>query len=176
MLFVRNYTNFKTFREQINELDHFVRIVATVFMGHRAVGGWAGKYKRFDLAHASSLLNYMLNVIKRFIQLAQVIIGVYFLQSYIEFELLCTNFSVGAFHITIWNATQIRWWANIISLFMLFVATHASNRHKLNVSVGPLTYICSKNVIPKWHGRVFNITGQHSLQIVPTFAARGSGV
>ena len=39
MLFVRNYTNFKTFREHINELDHFVRIVASVFMEHRDVGG-----------------------------------------------------------------------------------------------------------------------------------------
>jgi len=176
MLFVRNYTNFKALREHINELDHFVRIVASGFMEHRAVGGWAGKYKRFDLAHTSSLLNFLLNVIKWFIQLAQVIIGVKFLQRYIEFDLLYTNFSVGTFHITIWNATQLRWWANIIILYMSFVATHASNTHKLNVSVAPLTYICSKNVIPKWHGRVFNITGQPSLQIVPTFAARGSGV
>jgi len=83
MLFVRNYTNFKTFREQINELDHFVRIVASGFMEHRAIGGSAGKYKRIDLAHASSLLNYLLNVIKRFIQLAQVLISVYFLKRYI---------------------------------------------------------------------------------------------
>jgi len=59
---------------------------------------------------------------------------------------------------------------------MSFVATHASNTHKLNVSVAPLTYICSKNQNPKWSGRVFNITGQPSLQIVPNFAARGSGV
>jgi len=119
MLFVRNYTIFKTLREHINELDHFVRIVASVFMEHRDVWGWAGKYKRFDLAHTSSLLNYFLNVIKRFIQLSQVIIGVYFLQRYIYFELLYTNFSVGAFHITIWNAKQIRWWANTISLHVV---------------------------------------------------------
>jgi len=61
---------------------------------------------------------------------------------------------------------------------MSFVATHASNTHKLNVSVAPLKYICSKNQIRKWRGRykVFNITGQPFLQIVPTFAARGSGV
>jgi len=61
---------------------------------------------------------------------------------------------------------------------MSFVGTHASNTHKLNVSVAPLTYICSKNQIPKWCGRdkIFNITGQPSLQIVPNFAARGSGV
>jgi len=32
MLFVRNYMNFKSFREHINELDHFVRMVASVFV------------------------------------------------------------------------------------------------------------------------------------------------
>jgi hypothetical protein len=40
-------------------------------------------YKRFDVAHESSLLKYLFNVIKRFIQLAQVIIEVHFLQRYI---------------------------------------------------------------------------------------------
>jgi len=30
--FVPNYTNIKTFPEQINEFDHFVGIVALVFM------------------------------------------------------------------------------------------------------------------------------------------------
>jgi len=74
MLFVRNYTNFMTFREHINELDHFVRTVASGFMEHRYAGGWARQYKRYDMAHASSLLKYLLNDIKRFIQLAQVII------------------------------------------------------------------------------------------------------
>jgi len=61
---------------------------------------------------------------------------------------------------------------------MSFVATLESNTHKLNVPVAPLTQICSENQIPKWRGRdkVYNITGQPSLQIVPTFAARGSGV
>jgi len=38
---------------------------------------------------------------KSFIQLAQEIIGVHFLQRYSYFKLLYTNFSVGAFHITI---------------------------------------------------------------------------
>jgi len=74
MLFVRHYTNFKTFREHISELDHFVRTVASGFMEHTDVGGWVRKYKRYDLAHASTLLNYLLNVIKSFIQLPQVII------------------------------------------------------------------------------------------------------
>jgi len=101
MLFVLNYTNFKTFREHINELDHFVRMVASVFMEHRDVGCLARKYKRFNLAHASSLLNNLLNVIKSFIQLAQVIIVIHFLQRYILFELLYLNFSVSVFHIPI---------------------------------------------------------------------------
>jgi len=64
MLFVRNYMNLKTFREHINELDHFVRMVASVFVEHRYVGGWARKYKRFDVVHESSLLSYMSKVIK----------------------------------------------------------------------------------------------------------------
>ena len=81
----------------------------------------------------------MSNVIKRFNQLAKVIIGVNFLPRFIYFELLYTNFTVGVFHITIGSAAQILRWANIISLFMSFVATHASNTHKLNVSVAPLT-------------------------------------
>jgi len=37
--FVGNYTNFKIFLEQINEFDHFVRMVASVFMEHRYAGG-----------------------------------------------------------------------------------------------------------------------------------------
>ena len=37
--FVRIYTNFKTFPEQINEFDHFVRMVASVLMEHRYAGG-----------------------------------------------------------------------------------------------------------------------------------------
>jgi len=53
------------------------------------------------MAHASSLLSCMSNVMKRFIQLAQVIIGDHSLQRYIYVELLDRNFSVGAFHITI---------------------------------------------------------------------------
>jgi len=57
MLFVRNYMNFKTFREHINELYHFVRMVASVFVEHRYVGWWARKYKRFDVVHVSSLLS-----------------------------------------------------------------------------------------------------------------------
>ena len=80
----------------------------------------------------------MSNVVKRFIQLAKVIIGVNFLPRFIYFELLYTNFSVGVFHITIGSAAQILRWANIVSLFMSFVATHDSNTHKLNVSVAPL--------------------------------------
>ena len=81
----------------------------------------------------------MSNVIKCFIQLAKVIIGVNFMPRFIYFEPLYTNFSVGVFHITIGSAAQIMRWANIISLFMWFVSNHAFNAHKLNVSVAPLT-------------------------------------
>jgi len=59
------------------------------------------KVQRFDEVHESSLLSYVSNVIKRFIQLAKVIIGVNFLPRFIYFELLYTNLSVGVFHITI---------------------------------------------------------------------------
>ena len=38
LLFVRNYTNFKTFLEHVNEVDHFVRMVISVFMENRYVG------------------------------------------------------------------------------------------------------------------------------------------
>ena len=139
MLFFRNYMNFKTFRKHIYELDHFVRMVASVIVEHRYVRCWARQYKREDEVHESSVLSYVSNVIKRFIQLAKVITGVNFLPRHIYFEILYTNFSVGVFHITIWSAAHILRWANIISLFMSFVATHASNTHKLNVSVAPLT-------------------------------------
>ena len=44
------------------------------------------KYKRFDEVNESSLSSYMSNVIKRFIQLANVIIGVNFLPRFIYFE------------------------------------------------------------------------------------------
>jgi hypothetical protein len=80
LLFVRNYTNFKNFLENINELDHFVRMVVSVFMENRYIGVWARKYKRFDVTHASTLLSYLSKVINRFIQLAKVIICVNFLQ------------------------------------------------------------------------------------------------
>jgi len=59
-----------TFREEIYEFDYFVRMVASVFIEHRSAGGWARKYQWFDLAHVSTLLSYMSNVINRFIQLA----------------------------------------------------------------------------------------------------------
>jgi len=36
LLFVRNYTNFKTFREQKNQLDNFVRMVASFFIEHES--------------------------------------------------------------------------------------------------------------------------------------------
>jgi len=98
-------------RERIYELDHFVRMVASVFVEHRYVGCWVRKYKRFDEVHESSLLSYVSNVIKRFIQLAKVIIGVNFLPRCIYFELCYTNFSFGVFHITIWSAAQILRWA-----------------------------------------------------------------
>ena len=129
--------NFKNFREHIYELDHFVRMVASVFVEHRYVECWARKYKRFDEVHESSLLSLVSNVIKRFIQLAKVIIGVNFLPRFIYFELLYTNFSVGVFHITIWSAAQILRWANIISILCRLLQTHISNTHKLNVSVAP---------------------------------------
>ena len=69
-------------------------------------------------------------------------------------------------------------WAKIITLLMWFVSTHAFNTRKLNVSVATLTQICSQNQIPKCRGRgkVFNITGQNSRQLVPTFVAGSSGV
>jgi len=70
----------KTLQEQINEFDHFVGMVASVFMEHRYTGGWARKYKWFDVAYASTLLSYLSNVIKDFNQLAKVIIRVHFLQ------------------------------------------------------------------------------------------------
>jgi len=44
--------------------------VASVFIEHRSAGGWARKYKWFDLANVSTLLSYLWNVIKRFIHLA----------------------------------------------------------------------------------------------------------
>jgi len=69
-----------TFREQINEFGHIVRMVSSVFIEHRSAGRWARKYQWFDLAHISTLLTYLSNVIKRFIELAHVIIGVQFQQ------------------------------------------------------------------------------------------------
>ena len=59
------------------------------------------KVQRFDEVHESLILSYVSNVIKRFVQLAKVIIGVNFLSRFIYFEHLYTNFSVGLFHITI---------------------------------------------------------------------------
>jgi len=61
---------------------------------------------------------------------------------------------------------------------MWYVATHALNTHELIVSVALLSLICSKKQIPKWRRRCkfFSITGQPFRQIVPTFAARSSGV
>ena len=76
-LFVRNYTIFMTFREQINEFDYSMRMLASIFIQQSFR---ARKYQSFDVAHASTLLSYLSNVIKGFIQLAQVIIGVHFLQ------------------------------------------------------------------------------------------------
>ena len=55
------------------------------------------KVQRLDEVHESSLLSYVSNVIKRFIQLAEVIIGVNFLTRFIYFEILYRNFSVGVF-------------------------------------------------------------------------------
>jgi len=49
LLFFRNYTNFMTFREEIYEFVHFVRMVASAFIEHRSAGGWARKYQWFDL-------------------------------------------------------------------------------------------------------------------------------
>jgi len=80
LLFYRKYTNFMTFREQINEFGHILQMVASVFIEHRSPGRWAWKYQWFYLAHISTLLTYLSNFIKRFIELAHVIIGVQFLQ------------------------------------------------------------------------------------------------
>jgi len=57
-----------------------VRKVVLVLIEHRSAGGWARKYQWFDLAHVSTLLSYLSNVIKRLFHLAQIIIGVQFLQ------------------------------------------------------------------------------------------------
>jgi len=59
-----------TFQEEIYEFGHFVRMVSSVFIEHRSAGGWAWKYLWFDLSHVSTVLSYMSNVIKRFIQVA----------------------------------------------------------------------------------------------------------
>jgi len=59
-----------TFREEIYEFDHFVRLVASVYIELRSAGGWTRQYHWLDLAHVSTLLSYMSNVVKRFIQLA----------------------------------------------------------------------------------------------------------
>jgi len=59
------------------------------------------KVQKFDEVHESSLLSYVSNVIKSFIQLSKVIIGVNFFPRFIYFEFFYTNFSVGVFHITI---------------------------------------------------------------------------
>ena len=69
-----------TFREQINEFDHFVRMVASVFTEHRSAEGWARKYQWFDLAHVLTLLSYLSNVKKRFIELAHAVIRIQFQQ------------------------------------------------------------------------------------------------
>jgi len=93
-----------TFREEIYEFEYFVRMVASVLIEHRSAGGRARKYK---LAHVSTLLSYLSNVIMRIIQLALVIIEVQFLQRWIYVELLYTNFSVGAIHTTKLNAAKV---------------------------------------------------------------------
>ena len=46
LLFVRNYTNYKTFREQKNQLDHFVRVVASFFIEHEST-----KYLMWHMHH-----------------------------------------------------------------------------------------------------------------------------
>jgi len=55
-------------------------MVSSVFIQHRFAAGSARKYRWFDLAHVSTLLSYLSNVKKRFIQLAQAVIHVQFLQ------------------------------------------------------------------------------------------------
>ena len=56
-------------------------MLASVFIQHRYAGVCPRKYQSFDVAHASTRLNYIkLLRHKGFIQLAQVIIGVHFLQ------------------------------------------------------------------------------------------------
>jgi len=59
-----------TIGEEIYEFDYFVWMVASVSIEHRSAGGWARKYQWFYLTHVSTLLSYLSNVIKRFIQLA----------------------------------------------------------------------------------------------------------
>jgi len=43
-------------------------MVVSGFIRHRYVAVWARKYQTFDLAPVSTLLSYMSNVIKGFIQ------------------------------------------------------------------------------------------------------------
>jgi len=59
-----------TFGEQINEFDYFVRMLASVFIQHRHAVVCVRKYQWFYVAQASTLLSYLSNVIKGFIQLA----------------------------------------------------------------------------------------------------------
>jgi len=68
------------FREHTNEFDHFVRMVSSVFIQPRSDAGWERKYQWFDMAHVSTLLSYLTNIIKRFIQVAEAVIRVQFLQ------------------------------------------------------------------------------------------------
>ena len=39
LLFFLKYTNFMTFREKINEFDHFIRMASSVFIQHRSAAG-----------------------------------------------------------------------------------------------------------------------------------------
>jgi len=121
----------------------------------------------------STLLSYLSNVIKRFIQLAQTVIRVQFLKLDIKLALIREFFS--------WRNSyyeMICGWANIITIFTWFFATEALNTRKLIVSVAPFHRFVAR--IRSLNGgggsKFFNITGQPSQQIVPNFAARNSGV
>jgi len=64
LLFFRKYKNFMTFREEVYEFDHFVRMVSSVFIAHRSAGCWERKYVWFDLEYVSTLLSYISKFIK----------------------------------------------------------------------------------------------------------------
>ena len=69
LLFIRKNTNLMTCREEIYEFDIFVRIVASVLL---SIDQLEVEHESTNdlIWNTSTLLSYLSNVIKRFIQLA----------------------------------------------------------------------------------------------------------